>query len=480
MQAFLCVLTTLLALGEIPLVAGEHCRVIKLLALDGTLSYGVDDAVLIGEDDICWHIRSGRALASIDFNTTTFTPAGAVLRMYTSMEEVKFRSHIGEFDDQHSIPSSLVMTGSDEAVVRLSGMSPRTRLTLHYHCTIEAGVQLLSLRISPLWLTLWMGVWSVCLVACCTSSFWMFRARRGGGRSRRAGRSDSSDTAAVRSARLSQLLVSAQLMQRADEQSRQRAIESVEAICAEALRKLPTCAWSGDAAAVRRLHATASHIAAPASASSADADDEAATVAQAAPPATSSSSSSMVVAESSVVPTTSDMSAASVGGHGDDDVESECCLCMEAFQIGDAVRVLPCSHFFHEACIDRWFEALQYHGRTCPLCKRDPLDGMDLKLPRIPPRPTEAASLVNALRAGLHTMPNPARAAGGASGSGGRSGGGATASEMEMGEIRRERPPSADRGVHGGEGERAHAAGGASTSGASTTELAAVRVRRCS
>jgi hypothetical protein len=37
------------------------------------------------------------------------------------------------------------------------------------------------------------------------------------------------------------------------------------------------------------------------------------------------------------------------------------------------VRVLPCDHFFHRACIATWFDANKFHARSCPLCKRDPL-----------------------------------------------------------------------------------------------------------
>jgi len=54
---------------------------------------------------------------------------------------------------------------------------------------------------------------------------------------------------------------------------------------------------------------------------------------------------------------------------------SECCLCMETFQPGEEVRQLPCSHFFHRSCIDRWFATKVHQVRSCPLCKRDPLDG---------------------------------------------------------------------------------------------------------
>jgi hypothetical protein len=34
-------------------------------------------------------------------------------------------------------------------------------------------------------------------------------------------------------------------------------------------------------------------------------------------------------------------------------------------QSGDQLRVLPCWHNFHVACIDKWLEI----NRTCPTCK---------------------------------------------------------------------------------------------------------------
>jgi len=45
--------------------------------------------------------------------------------------------------------------------------------------------------------------------------------------------------------------------------------------------------------------------------------------------------------------------------------ESESCsICTEAFQKGEKVRMLPCSHIYHRHCIDPWL--LDFAG-TCPL-----------------------------------------------------------------------------------------------------------------
>lgn len=53
--------------------------------------------------------------------------------------------------------------------------------------------------------------------------------------------------------------------------------------------------------------------------------------------------------------------------------ETECALCMEAFDEADVLRLLPCGHSFHCECVDHWFGATKYQVRTCPLCKADPL-----------------------------------------------------------------------------------------------------------
>lgn len=48
------------------------------------------------------------------------------------------------------------------------------------------------------------------------------------------------------------------------------------------------------------------------------------------------------------------------GGDSDDTV---CVICHESLNIGDEVRRLPCTHVFHQACIDRWLRV----KTTCPL-----------------------------------------------------------------------------------------------------------------
>lgn len=53
------------------------------------------------------------------------------------------------------------------------------------------------------------------------------------------------------------------------------------------------------------------------------------------------------------------------GGEGG----ATCALCLEDFALKEAVRVLPCSHRFHIACVDRWL--LSATTKECPMCKKD-------------------------------------------------------------------------------------------------------------
>lgn len=44
---------------------------------------------------------------------------------------------------------------------------------------------------------------------------------------------------------------------------------------------------------------------------------------------------------------------------------NHCAVCIEAYQLNDVVRILPCKHVFHKVCVDPW---LNEHC-TCPMCK---------------------------------------------------------------------------------------------------------------
>ncbi|KAI0113738.1 hypothetical protein GGR51DRAFT_506468 [Nemania sp. FL0031] len=81
-----------------------------------------------------------------------------------------------------------------------------------------------------------------------------------------------------------------------------------------------------------------------------------------------------------------------------------CSICTEDFTVGEDVRVLPCNHKYHPACVDPWLVNV---SGTCPLCR------LDLR----PPEDTEheendeAATLADAAApTDGHLAPPPAEA----------------------------------------------------------------------
>jgi hypothetical protein len=49
------------------------------------------------------------------------------------------------------------------------------------------------------------------------------------------------------------------------------------------------------------------------------------------------------------------------------DTDNQCSICMEGFTEGDILRVLPCSHEFHSACVVHWLKI----RKNCPLCRTE-------------------------------------------------------------------------------------------------------------
>mmetsp|Transcript_29479 Transcript_29479/g.28629 ORF Transcript_29479/g.28629 Transcript_29479/m.28629 type:complete len:90 (-) Transcript_29479:45-314(-) len=46
---------------------------------------------------------------------------------------------------------------------------------------------------------------------------------------------------------------------------------------------------------------------------------------------------------------------------------SKCLICMEVYEVEESIRTMPCLHYFHTGCIDKWLT----RGKTCPICKFD-------------------------------------------------------------------------------------------------------------
>lgn len=76
------------------------------------------------------------------------------------------------------------------------------------------------------------------------------------------------------------------------------------------------------------------------------------------------------------------------GGSGNGTTET-CAICLDDYETGDKLRVLPCDHEFHVACIDQW---LTTRRPFCPVCKRDPRQSPSSDAP-----PSETTPLLGSL-----------------------------------------------------------------------------------
>ncbi|KAJ8527928.1 hypothetical protein K7X08_015379 [Anisodus acutangulus] len=47
--------------------------------------------------------------------------------------------------------------------------------------------------------------------------------------------------------------------------------------------------------------------------------------------------------------------------------DAVCCICLAKYEDDDELRELPCSHFFHTQCVDKWLKI----NASCPLCKSE-------------------------------------------------------------------------------------------------------------
>ncbi|XP_028569874.2 E3 ubiquitin-protein ligase RNF167-like [Podarcis muralis] len=47
-----------------------------------------------------------------------------------------------------------------------------------------------------------------------------------------------------------------------------------------------------------------------------------------------------------------------------------CVICMADYEVGEKVKILPCSHAYHTTCINTWLLIQPRSGKTCPICKQ--------------------------------------------------------------------------------------------------------------
>ena len=57
----------------------------------------------------------------------------------------------------------------------------------------------------------------------------------------------------------------------------------------------------------------------------------------------------------------------SEAGANDAIVGEQCAICRMEFEPDDVIRILPCRHAEHAACLDQWLLI----NRSCPLCQQD-------------------------------------------------------------------------------------------------------------
>ncbi|XP_077188219.1 E3 ubiquitin-protein ligase ZNRF4-like [Paroedura picta] len=47
-----------------------------------------------------------------------------------------------------------------------------------------------------------------------------------------------------------------------------------------------------------------------------------------------------------------------------------CVICMAEYELGDQLKILPCSHAYHNTCISTWLLLQPRMGKICPICKQ--------------------------------------------------------------------------------------------------------------
>jgi hypothetical protein len=77
-----------------------------------------------------------------------------------------------------------------------------------------------------------------------------------------------------------------------------------------------------------------------------------------------------------------------IADHNDVERSAACSICLQKYTTGCILRVLPCKHCFHTACIDQWLS----NCCTCPLCRCSVCAAPPAVVPALPAVPLDGAT----------------------------------------------------------------------------------------
>lgn len=289
---------------------GFICEVVAHTSLQGTIS---GRGPMNSKSPCAWLINPGNQLLSIDFQsgpTDSSFAYGDVLALYTSADSSS--QLVARFYDGNPIQPTMSLEGSNQAFFALYASSNQTHVNLAYNCR-PYGMKFGSVYLPPsAYICVMAGIIAGSIIMCCIPLYCMYYCL--------ALRSQA------RSLEQSQVIAGSQLMA---QWARGQHEQENESTVLSSLNALPVLSWKNDRRCLQTL--------------------------------TPGTGGNMPQADVEAANVTETIEA------------EECSVCLEAFIDQDKIRVLPCRHYFHQACIDTWFRARVFLPRHCPLCKGNPV-----------------------------------------------------------------------------------------------------------